>query len=213
MTEQQYPIHLRKIGEHQIAEFLETLIIELDTHEKMFLELCQVTRERDALLAATRHGHWIDHPDDLYPEESYIECSECHAEVCGYALDEENYYPTCGAKMDAESDAVQEAPTVDAVPREEHESLLKRFRHLLESDFIRSFDEYDPKTGTYKRDISEADTVAQVIRCKDCEMWGRSPWGPSVLGWCKLHGEHRKPDYFCASAERRGAAKEVKSDG
>jgi hypothetical protein len=54
---------------------------------------------------------------------------------------------------------IQNAPTVDAVPREEHESLLKRFRHLLESDFIRSFDEYDPKTGTYKRDISEADVI------------------------------------------------------
>lgn len=63
MTEQQYPIHLRKIGEHQIAEFLETLIIELDTHEKMFLELCQVTRERDALLDAS--PKWIDVSDDL----------------------------------------------------------------------------------------------------------------------------------------------------
>lgn len=49
MTEHQYPIHLRKIGEHQIAEFLETLMIELDTHEKMFLELCQVKREKEAL--------------------------------------------------------------------------------------------------------------------------------------------------------------------
>lgn len=110
------------------------------------------------------------------------------------------------------NDAIQKAPTVDAVPREEHELLLKRFRHLLESDFIRSFDEYDPKTGTYKRDISEAMDVETVIHCKDCEMWGRSPWGSSVLGWCKLYGEHRRPDYFCASAERRGAAKEVKEN-
>ena len=66
------------------------------------------------------------------------------------------------------NDAIQKAPTVDAVPREEHELLLKRFRHLLESDFIRSFDEYDPKTGTYKRDISEADRVAHVVRCGRC---------------------------------------------
>lgn len=51
--------------------------------------------------------------------------------------------------------------------KEEHEALLKRFRHLLESDFIRSFDEYDLKTGTYKRDISEADED-KVVRCKDC---------------------------------------------
>lgn len=103
------------------------------------------------------------------------------------------------------NDAIQKAPTVDAVPREEHESLLKRFRHLLESDFIRSFDEYDPKTGTYKRDISEAMDVEPVIHCKDCEMWGRSPWNHSVLGWCKLHGDHCKPNYFCGFATRRGA--------
>lgn len=47
--------------------------------------------------------------------------------------------------------------TVDAVPREEFESLLKRFRHLLESDYIRSFDEVECGTGKYKRDIEEAD--------------------------------------------------------
>lgn len=47
--------------------------------------------------------------------------------------------------------------TVDAVPREEYESLLKRFRHLLESDYIRSFDEVKLGTGEHKRDIREAD--------------------------------------------------------
>lgn len=47
--------------------------------------------------------------------------------------------------------------TVDAVPREEHESLVRRFEHLLESDYIRSFDEVKLGTGEYKRDIREAD--------------------------------------------------------
>lgn len=76
MTEQQYPLHLRKIGEHQIAEFLETLIIELDTHEKMFLELCQVTRERDALLSAS--PKWISVSERL-PTESgcYLTAIRC----------------------------------------------------------------------------------------------------------------------------------------
>lgn len=46
--------------------------------------------------------------------------------------------------------------TVDAVPRVEHERLLCRFQHLLESDYIRSFDEVDWRTGEYKRDIREA---------------------------------------------------------
>ena len=52
---------------------------------------------------------------------------------------------------------VEKIPAAEgAVPRDEYDALLKRFRHLLESDYIRSFDEYDPRTHTYKRDISEA---------------------------------------------------------
>ena len=54
---------------------------------------------------------------------------------------------------------IEKLPAVDAVPRDEYDSLLKRFQHLLESDFIRSFDEVKPLTGTYKRDIAEADNV------------------------------------------------------
>ena len=36
-------------------------------------------------VAPVRHGHWIYHPDDLFPYESTQECSYC---------------PNCGAKMD-----------------------------------------------------------------------------------------------------------------
>ncbi|MBQ5832593.1 MAG: hypothetical protein IIW43_03855 [Selenomonadales bacterium] len=63
MNERQYPIHLRRIGEPEIADYLESMVIEIDTHEKMFLELCQLRRERDALLASV--PKWIDVSDDL----------------------------------------------------------------------------------------------------------------------------------------------------
>lgn len=33
----------------------------------------------------------------------------------------------------------------------------QRLNHLMQSEFIRSFDEYDPVTGIYKRDIEDAD--------------------------------------------------------
>lgn len=46
-----------------------------------------------------RHGHWINHFDDLFPEESTQECSVCHAEQMGTMLND-NYCPNCGAKMD-----------------------------------------------------------------------------------------------------------------
>ena len=45
-----------------------------------------------------RHGHWINHFDDLFPEESTQECSVCHAEQMGTMLND-NYCPNCGARM------------------------------------------------------------------------------------------------------------------
>lgn len=42
---------------------------------------------------------------------------------------------------------------------EENENFKKRLRHLLQSDFIASFDEVNIKTKEYFRDISEADEL------------------------------------------------------
>ena len=47
-----------------------------------------------------RHGHWINHFDDLFPEDSSVECSVCH-EYEGIMAND-NYCPHCGAKMDEE---------------------------------------------------------------------------------------------------------------
>ena len=49
-----------------------------------------------------RHGHWINHYDDLFPEESMVECSLCHEYEC-LNIDT-NYCPNCGAKMDEVED-------------------------------------------------------------------------------------------------------------
>ena len=49
---------------------------------------------------------------------------------------------------------------------ESYNLLLLRFRHLLQSDFIRSFDEYDRIKGDYKRDIKEADMIINRIRAE-----------------------------------------------
>ena len=46
-----------------------------------------------------RHGHWIAHYDDIWPEESTLECSICHEEQ-GKGMLDINYCPACGAKMD-----------------------------------------------------------------------------------------------------------------
>ena len=49
-----------------------------------------------------KHGHWINHFDDLFPEDSSVECSVCH-EYEGIMAND-NYCPNCGAKMDEVED-------------------------------------------------------------------------------------------------------------
>lgn len=44
-----------------------------------------------------QHGRWIMHIDDLFPEESTMECDQCHEEQpleC-----DDKYCPNCGAQM------------------------------------------------------------------------------------------------------------------
>ena len=50
-----------------------------------------------------RHGHWIYHPDDLFPNDSTQECSYCHEEE-SLTLYNDNYCPNCGTKMDEVSE-------------------------------------------------------------------------------------------------------------
>lgn len=50
-----------------------------------------------------KHGEWIYHMNDLFPAESTQECSICHEEE-NLALNNENYCPNCGAKMDGKED-------------------------------------------------------------------------------------------------------------
>ena len=50
-----------------------------------------------------RHGHWINHYDDIWPVESTMECSLCHEEQ-GIDMLDTNYCPNCGAKMDGGED-------------------------------------------------------------------------------------------------------------
>ena len=63
-------------------------------------------------------------------------------------------------------ECIDNAPAADVVSREEYNSLLKRFKHLIQSEFISSFDEKDRFTHDYKRDIKEADQIAAVFQKK-----------------------------------------------
>jgi len=49
-----------------------------------------------------RHGHWINHFDDLFPMESTVECSICGEKEWMMTIINHNYCPNCGAKMDEE---------------------------------------------------------------------------------------------------------------
>ena len=71
----------------------------------MYRKICEaeiaIGKTQAADVAPVRHGHWIYHIDDLFPNDSTQECSYCHAEE-NLTLYDENYCPNCGAKMDEE---------------------------------------------------------------------------------------------------------------
>nr|DAP72250.1 MAG TPA: zinc-ribbon containing domain protein [Caudoviricetes sp.] len=96
------------------------------------------------------------------------------------------------------------AQAVDAVPRAEYEGLLKRFRHLLESDFIGSFAEVETFTGQYKRDIAEADKV-EPVRHGRWRHLGGDEWGCTMCGEV-IHTEgswERPSDKYCRECGTR----------
>lgn len=52
---------------------------------------------------------------------------------------------------------IRNTPTVEAVSAKEADALERRLTHLLESDYIRQYDEKIPQSGEYKLDIRDAD--------------------------------------------------------
>lgn len=46
-------------------------------------------------------------------------------------------------------------------------------------------------------------TVDGIIHCKDCVHYGKSPFRHPTIGWCKMYGSHRRPDFFCGFAEKK----------
>ena len=51
----------------------------------------------EALQQEPKTGEWIMHIDDLFPEESTMECNQCH-EHQTLTIDD-NFCPNCGADM------------------------------------------------------------------------------------------------------------------
>ena len=100
------------------------------------------------------------------------------------------------------------APAVDTIPRVEYEQLLKRLRHLLESDFISSFDEVDITTGRYKRDIDEADKVQPVRHSK----WVCRTPGMFSCNACRNLAVENQSMYYCPGCEAKMDG-EAKDDG
>jgi hypothetical protein len=58
---------------------------------------CQIFRDRKKYVEVV-YGHWIKHPDDLFPADSTQECSVCHEHEY-FTLINEKYCPNCGSRM------------------------------------------------------------------------------------------------------------------
>lgn len=97
---------------------------------------CMVCKHREMYPSNTADGH--------------------RCKVCGSTI----YIPIdtgLKAEMQGKYNIVYEPRQGREVTTTEYELLLKRFRHLMKSKTIALYDEVDPKTGEYKRDIKELD--------------------------------------------------------
>lgn len=110
---------------------------------------------------------------------------KCYGECC-YCTERDNESGECGL--------IQYAPIVDAVSP----SVVEQYK--WERDVaIAQLEELGIGFGQKKPDMVE------VVRCKDCKAFGKSPWGNFPKGWCKTHGCHHGQDYYCASGKRKDA--------
>lgn len=83
-----------KLAFHQIMH-------DIDNAPTVELQMARMTNEIIIPIARPT-GEWINHYDDLFPEESMEECSICH-ELQSIGNDD-NYCPNCGAKMKREKE-------------------------------------------------------------------------------------------------------------
>ena len=91
--------------------------------------------------------------------------------------------------------SINNIPTASSELTVESDPIIKRLRHLLESEYIRSFDEVDPRTQEYKIDIREADKgraapeTAPYCRyrtpCGICEVYTMPGVSKSECKYCK----------------------------
>lgn len=78
----------------QTDDFSGNEIIEVVTVEEI--------KELPSVTPQPKVGRWINHSDDLFPEESTRKCSECGHEQFTVWLIDDKYCPNCGAKMEVE---------------------------------------------------------------------------------------------------------------
>ena len=94
------------MGEYFEKETFKSWMEENITKNPVILTAIDYAPSADA--ESVRHGHWIEHDEDICSNEA--ECSECHKRI-GHSglpdrfLREFKYCPNCGAKMDGGDDS------------------------------------------------------------------------------------------------------------
>ena len=92
------------MAEYFEKEILKTWVKEFITTNPLLLKALDYTPSAD--VEPVRHGHWIEHNEDIWSNEA--ECSECHKRI-GHSglpdrfLREFKYCHNRGAKMDEEN--------------------------------------------------------------------------------------------------------------
>lgn len=77
----------------------------IDTRRALLAMLSRVQEEPIIEVQPVKHGHWVELPKELNPNELPCQCSNCkHVVSFYYGYPKSKFCDECGAKMDGDAD-------------------------------------------------------------------------------------------------------------
>lgn len=124
-----------------------------------------------------------------------LECWNC--DCCSYSRANNDGEARCG---DVEIDALAYIQQLER-ERDEARSDVDKLSHAVKE----ATDNYYAMLRERDAAVQAVENAVEVVRCKDCDAFRNSPFGHSteIIGWCKLEGEHHRPNYYCAKGSRK----------
>lgn len=142
------------------------------SEDRVFLLSADLYRKYRYRLPKWKTWMWLITPDSCLEKYDSLERGVYTDGSLGHSIADNGFGAAPACLLNPESPLIRadrrEESEENSVPLAEHVSLLRRFKHLLQSNFISSFDEWNPNTHDYRRDIAEADRICKIGTCYNC---------------------------------------------